>query len=48
MLFRSDSAEHIRRAAFECLSRVKLDRSIRLVGVRVGNLEKTRLQEKLA
>ena len=44
----TDSAEHIRRAAFECLSRVKLDRSIRLVGVRVGNLEKTRLQEKLA
>jgi DNA polymerase IV len=36
----TDSPETIRRAAFECLSRVKLARSVRLVGVRVGNLEK--------
>jgi DNA polymerase-4 len=38
----TDSAEIIRRTAFECLSRVKLERSVRLVGVRVGNLEKNR------
>jgi DNA polymerase-4 len=39
----TDSAETIRRAAFECLSRVKLERSVRLVGVRVGKLEKIRV-----
>jgi DNA polymerase IV len=38
----TDSDETIRRAAFECLSRVELNRSVRLVGVRVGNLEKSR------
>jgi DNA polymerase-4 len=32
----------IRRAAFECLSRVPLDRRVRLLGVRVGNLVKAR------
>jgi DNA polymerase-4 len=36
----TDSPEAIRRAAFECLSRVKLERSVRLVGVRVGKLER--------
>ncbi len=36
----TDESELIRRTAFECLSRVKLSRSVRLVGVRVGNLEK--------
>jgi len=36
----TDQSELIRRTAFECLSRVKLSRSVRLVGVRVGNLEK--------
>ncbi len=36
----TDSAEVIRKAVFECLSRVKLERSVRLLGVRVGNLEK--------
>jgi len=36
----TDSCEAIRRAAFECLSRVNLRQSVRLVGVRVGNLEK--------
>jgi DNA polymerase-4 len=33
-------ADRIRRAAFECLSRVSIDRRVRLVGVRVGNFEK--------
>ena len=36
----SDSLEEIRRAAFECLNRIELDRKVRLIGVRVGNLEK--------
>ena len=36
----TDSAEVIRKTVFECLSRVKLERSVRLLGVRVGNLEK--------
>jgi len=35
----TDSSETIRRTAFECLSRVKLAQSVRLVGVRVGNLQ---------
>jgi hypothetical protein len=30
----------IRRAVFECLGRVKLDRRVRLLGVRVGELER--------
>jgi DNA polymerase-4 len=38
----TDSVEAIRRAAFECLSRVTLDRRVRLVGARVGNLERAR------
>jgi DNA polymerase-4 len=37
----TDSCETIRRAAFECLSRVNLRQSVRLVGVRAGNLERT-------
>jgi DNA polymerase-4 len=32
----------IRRAAFECLARIKLDRRVRLLGVRVGELERSR------
>jgi DNA polymerase-4 len=38
--FPTDSADTIRRAAFECLGRVDLDRKVRLIGVRVGELEK--------
>ena len=34
-------AATIRLAAGQCLKRVPLDRRIRLLGVRVGNLEKT-------
>lgn len=36
----SDSLEEIRKAAFECLNRIELDRKVRLIGVRVGNFEK--------
>lgn len=36
----TDSMEKIRRAAFDCLGRVELNRKVRLIGVRVGNLEK--------
>ena len=34
----TQDAQAIRRAAGECLKRVPLDRRIRLLGVRVGNL----------
>lgn len=34
----TDAEITIRKAAFECLSRVKLDRKVRLLGVRVGEL----------
>jgi len=36
----TDAAEAIRRAAFACLLRLPLDRPVRLVGVRVGELRK--------
>jgi DNA polymerase IV len=36
----TDVPARIRRAAFECLSRIAIDRRVRLVGVRVGNLER--------
>ena len=37
----SASEEVIRKAAFACLKRVELTRKVRLIGVRVTNLEKT-------
>jgi DNA polymerase-4 len=36
----TDSAELIRKAAFDCLKRIELKRPVRLLGVRVGALEK--------
>lgn len=36
----TDSVEEVRRAAFECLNRIELDRKVRLIGVRISNLEK--------
>ena len=36
----TDSLEEIRRAAFECLGRIEIKKKVRLVGVRVGRLEK--------
>ena len=36
----TNSEETIRKAAFECLGRLTLDRRVRLLGVRVGDLQK--------
>jgi DNA polymerase IV len=36
----TDSVELIRKAAFDCLGRIELKRPVRLLGVRVGGLEK--------
>jgi DNA polymerase-4 len=36
-----DSEETIRRTVFECLKKVELKKRVRLIGVRVSNLEKT-------
>jgi DNA polymerase-4 len=37
----TDSCDVIQAAAFDCLKRISLDRKVRLVGVRVGELAKT-------
>jgi DNA polymerase-4 len=37
----TDSAYAIRRAAFDCLARFGLEKAVRLIGVRVGGLQKT-------
>ena len=42
----TDSLESIRRTAFECLGRVELKKRVRLVGVRVGKLERVFSGEK--
>jgi DNA polymerase-4 len=36
----TDSQEEVRKAAFECLGRLELRKKVRLIGVRVSNLEK--------
>ena len=36
----TDSLVEIRKAAFECLGRLELNRKVRLIGVRIGHLEK--------
>ena len=36
----TDSEEEIRKAAFDCLGRVELKKKVRLIGVKVGNLNK--------
>ena len=36
----TDSEETVRRTAFECLKKVELKKRVRLIGVRVSNLEK--------
>ncbi|HSD55022.1 MAG TPA: DNA polymerase IV, partial [Burkholderiales bacterium] len=43
----TDSETAIRKAAFECLGRVKLDRRVRLLGVRVGDLSRADSTEPL-
>lgn len=35
----TDSEEEIRKAAFDCLGRIELKKKVRLIGVRVSNLE---------
>jgi DNA polymerase-4 len=37
----TDSEDDIRRAAFDCLGRIELKKKVRLIGVRVSNLEKS-------
>ncbi len=37
----ADSVDVIRRAVFQCLGRIELKKKVRLIGVRIGNLEKT-------
>jgi DNA polymerase-4 len=37
----TDSEEEIRRAGFECLARLELRKKVRLIGVRISNLEKS-------
>jgi DNA polymerase-4 len=36
----TDSADVIRRAAFQCLGRIELKKKVRLIGVKIGKLEK--------
>jgi DNA polymerase-4 len=36
----TDRSDTVRKAAFDCLSRIELKKKVRLIGVRVGNLEK--------
>jgi len=36
----TDSEEEIRKAAFDCLGRVELKKKVRLIGIRMGHLEK--------
>jgi DNA polymerase-4 len=36
----TDSEEVIRKAAFECLNRLELKKKVRLIGVRIGNLQR--------
>jgi len=40
----SDSMVEIRKGAFECLGRIELNRKVRLIGVRIGRLEKVEPQ----
>jgi DNA polymerase-4 len=36
------SIDDIRKAAFQCLGRININKKVRLIGVRVGNLEKAK------
>jgi DNA polymerase-4 len=37
----SDSEEEIRKAAFACLKRIELNKKVRLIGIKVSNMEKS-------
>jgi DNA polymerase-4 len=41
----TDSLDTVRRAAFDCLGRFRLNKKLRLIGIRVGNLEGNVQQE---
>ena len=36
----TDSEERIRKSVFECLKRIELKKKVRLIGIRIGNLER--------
>ena len=36
----TDSPDEIRKGAFDCLDRVELKKKVRLIGIRMGKLEK--------
>ncbi|MGH8507852.1 MAG: DNA polymerase IV [Gammaproteobacteria bacterium] len=40
----TDSSELIRQAALDCLRRVALNKKVRLIGIRVGGIERSRFQ----
>jgi len=42
----TDLERELRRAAFDCLGRFELKRKVRLIGVRVSNLEKVRTEDR--
>jgi DNA polymerase-4 len=42
----TDSEGEIRRAAFDCLSRFELKKKVRLIGVRISNLEKVENEDR--
>jgi DNA polymerase-4 len=44
----TDSFDEIKKAAFECLGRVELNKRVRLIGVRLGNLQKTEPEDPQA
>ena len=41
----TDSEPEIRRAAFDCLGRFELKKKVRLIGLRISNLEKVNMEE---
>ena len=42
----TDSEPEIRRAAFDCLGRFELKKKVRLIGVRISNLEKVETEDR--
>jgi DNA polymerase-4 len=43
----TDSEGEIRKAAFNCLGRFELKKKVRLIGVRISNLEKVTKEGKM-
>jgi len=42
----TDSEGEIRRVAFDCLGRFELKKKVRLIGIRISNLEKVKNEER--